>query len=230
MPSRILSAFLGIATTASLAIVGFPLVAYAHDKTAAAPAARINKAHHHPEEWKFTMPRGDPNQGRAIFEKFECYYCHEVRGQEFPYPVEDAPELSQIGALHPVEFFAESIMHPNAVVPKAYRESDGSSPMTNFAGKMTVQELIDVSAYLASLRPKDAAKTVRVAGKVVALVPSSDEIVLEHGKIGDFMDAMTMGYKVAFRGLLKGLKPGDRIRFIIDTDTRVIRKIEKVRH
>ena len=106
------------------------------------------------------MPKGDPAKGKAVFEKFECYYCHEVRGEQFPYPTESAPELSQMGPMHPVEFFAESIMNPNAVVPKAYREPDGKSPMTNFAEKMTVQELIDVSAYIASLRPKGAPKTV----------------------------------------------------------------------
>lgn len=230
MSARILYAILSLATIGSFVIVSFPLVAYTHGKTAAVPAARTNEAHHHPKEWKFTMPKGDPNKGRAVFEKFECYYCHEVRGEQFPYPVESAPELSQMGPLHPVEFFAESIMNPNAVVPKAYRESDGSSPMTNFTSKMTVQELIDVSAYVASLRPQDAAKTVSAAGKVIALLPGSGEIVLEHGQIGDFMDGMTMGYKVASVGLLRGLKPGDRIRFTIDTDTRVIRKIEKLRN
>ena len=185
---------------------------------------------HHPQNWRFTMPKGDLDKGRAVFEKFECYYCHEVRGEQFPEPTESAPELSQMGPMHPVEFFAESIMNPNAVVPKDYREPDGSSPMTNFTSKMTVQELIDVSAYVASLRPKDAPKTISAAGKVVALVPGNGEIVLEHGEIRNFMEAMTMGYKVVSRDLLKGLKPGDRVRFIIDTDSRVIRKIEKLRN
>ena len=72
--------------------------------------------------WRFTMPKGDPAKGRAVFEKFECHYCHEVRGENFPSPTENAPELSQMGGLHPLEFFAESIMNPNAVVPKSYRE------------------------------------------------------------------------------------------------------------
>jgi Cu/Ag efflux protein CusF len=217
-------------TTIGFMVVPFPLVASQDGKTSQAPVARADETHHHPREWRFTMPKGDPDKGKAVFEKFECHYCHEVRGEEFPFPVESAPELSQMGPMHPVEFFAESIMHPNAVVPKAYRESDGGSPMTDFTSKMTVQELIDVSAYVASLRPEDAPKTVSGAGKVVALVPGDGEIVLEHGEIRNFMDAMTMGYKVASRALLKGLKPGDRVRFTIDTDSRVIRKIEKLRN
>ena len=72
---------------------------------------------HHPKGWRFTMPKGDSTKGKETFRKFECYYCHEVRGEEFPYPTESAPELSQMGPMHPVEFFAESIMHPDAVSP-----------------------------------------------------------------------------------------------------------------
>ena len=118
-------------------------------------------------------------------------------------------------------------MNPNAVVPKSYRESDGKSPMTNFTEKMTVKELIDVSAYVASLRPKDAPKTISAEGQVVALVPESSEIVVSHAEIKGFMDAMTMGYKVSSPSMLKTVKPGDTVRFIIDTEKRLITKISK---
>jgi Cu/Ag efflux protein CusF len=175
------------------------------------------------------MPKGDPVKGKAVFEKFECYYCHQVRGEQFPDPTESAPELSQMGAMHPVEFFAESIVNPNAVVPKSYREADGTSPMTNFTEKMTVKELIDVSAYIASLRPKGAPKTVSAQGQVVALVPESGEIVLTHGEIQGFMDAMTMGYRVSSPSMIKGLQPGDTVQFTIDTSKRVITGISKAR-
>ena len=184
---------------------------------------------HHPRGWRFTMPKGDAAKGKAVFEKFECYYCHAIRGESFPAPTENAPELSQMGGLHPLEFFAESIMNPNAVVPRSYREADGKSPMTDFTGKMTVKELIDVSAYIASLRPKGAPKTVSAQGQVVALVPESAEIVLTHGEIKGFMDAMTMGYKVDSPSLLKSLKPGDAVEFTIDTERQVITKIAKTR-
>jgi Cu/Ag efflux protein CusF len=182
---------------------------------------------HHPKGWRFTMPKGDPIKGKAVFEKFECYYCHAVRGEQFPAPTENAPELSQMGPMHPVDFFAESIMNPNAVVPKAYRQSDGKSPMTDFTEKMTVRELIDVSAYVASLRPQGAPKTVDGKGKVVALVPENSEIILEHGELKDFMEAMTMGYKVSPTSLIKGLKAGDSVKFTIDTEKRVITKVAK---
>jgi Cu/Ag efflux protein CusF len=226
MPFRVLLAVSFPAVVGSFLSFAFLSLASKHAANATAAAAKALEAHH-PKGWQFTMPKGNPTKGRAVFEKFECYYCHEVRTEQFPQPVESAPELSQMGALHPVEFFAESIMNPNAVVPKSYRQADDTSPMTNFAERMTVEELIDVSAYVASLRPKGAAKTVSAAGKVVALIPENGEIVLEQEEIKGFMDAMTMGYKVGSPALLKSVNPGDKVQFTIDTEKRVITKIGK---
>ncbi len=215
-----------VAIASSFLILVFPLFASKHTAKTSPTPARPTETHH-PKGWQFTMPKGDPAKGRAVFEKFECHYCHAIRGETFPDPLESAPELSQMGPMHPVEFFAESIMNPNAVVPKSYRQSDGTSPMTDFAEKMTVQELIDVSSYVASLKPKDAPKTVSAIGKVVAIVPENGEIVLEHNEIKGFMDAMTMGYKVALPAFLKSVSPGDTVQFTIDTERRVITKMGK---
>jgi Cu/Ag efflux protein CusF len=225
MPFQALLAVLCLAMSSSLLMWTFPSFASKH-RAKTTPAAKVAETHH-PQGWRFTMPTGNPAKGRTVFEKFECYYCHEIRGEQFPSPTENAPELSQMGSMHPVEFFAESIMNPNAVVRKVYREADGQSPMTNFAEKMTVQELIDVSAYVASLRPKGAPKSVSAQGQVVALVPENSEIVLTHGEIKGFMDAMTMGYKVSSPSMLKTVKPGDNVRFTIDTEKRLITKISK---
>jgi Cu/Ag efflux protein CusF len=208
-------------------VLPFQSFASKHTKKTTPDAEKRQGQTHHPIGWRFTMPNGDAAKGRAVFEKFECHYCHEVRGENFPSPTENAPELSQMGGLHPVEFFAESIMNPNAVVPKEYRDSDGKSPMTNFTEKMTVKELIDVSAYVASLKRKDAPKIVSAQGQVIALVPENAEIVLTHGELKGFMDAMTMGYKVSAPSLLKSVKPGDTVQFTIDTEKRVITKISK---
>ncbi len=70
--------------------------------------------------------------------------------------------------------------------------------------------------------------TVTAEGKVVAAVPSSGQIVLEHGEIKGFMDAMTMGYRVESPTLLEGLKFGDRVRFTIDAAKKTIVKVEKL--
>ena len=74
-----------------------------------------------------------------------------------------------------------------------------------------------------------SAQTVSAEGKVVATVPSASQIVVEHGEIKGFMDAMTMGYRAEPSSLLEGLKPGDRIRFIIDVPNKAIIKIEKMK-
>jgi Cu/Ag efflux protein CusF len=186
---------------------------------------------HHPQGWRFTMPKGDATKGRAAFEKFACYVCHEVRGEKFPAAAPGSvlgPELSQMGPLHPLEFFSESVINPSAYAAKKYRGPDGESTMPTYNDRMTVQELIDLSSYIASLKPKGLAKSVTGEGTIIALVPESRQIVVDHEEIKDFMDAMTMGYKVSSPSLLKAAKPGDRVRFTIDTDKLVITKIVKV--
>jgi Cu/Ag efflux protein CusF len=188
---------------------------------------------HHPKGWQFTMPKGDVTKGREAFEKFACYVCHEVRGEKFPAAAPGnvlGPELSQMGPLHPLEYFTESIVNPSAHAPKKYRGPDGKSTMPPADERMTVQELIDLSSYIASLKPKGVAKSVTGEGKIIALVPETQEIVVEHEEIKDFMDAMTMGYKVSPQSLLKGVKPGDKVRFTIDTEKRAITKIEKLKN
>jgi Cu/Ag efflux protein CusF len=140
------------------------------------------------------------------------------------------PELSQMGPMHPLEYFTESTINPSAVGAKKYRGPDGKSKMPDFNSDMTVQELIDVSAYLASLKPKGVAKSVTAEGKVIAVVPESQEIIIEHGDIKGFMDAMTMGFKANPTSLLKTVKPGDKVRFTIDTNKRSITKIEKLKN
>ena len=63
---------------------------------------------------------------------------------------------------------------------------------------------------------------------MIAVVPSSSQLVIEHGPIKDFMDSMTMGYPTEPASLLEGLKPGDRVRFAIDVKRKVIVKVEKI--
>ncbi|HZA53562.1 MAG TPA: copper-binding protein [Candidatus Udaeobacter sp.] len=72
-----------------------------------------------------------------------------------------------------------------------------------------------------------AQNTVTGEGKVVATVPSSSQLVVDHGEIKGFMGAMTMGYPVEPPSQLEGLKPGDQVRFTIDIPKKAIVKIEK---
>lgn len=59
-----------------------------------------------------------------------------------------------MAADHALEFFAEAIVNPNAVIDEPEgRAPDGSSRMPSFSDSMTVQELIDLAAFLKSLVP-----------------------------------------------------------------------------
>ena len=73
------------------------------------------------------------------------------------------------------------------------------------------------------------APTVVGEGEVIATVPNASQIVVEHGEIPGFMEAMTMGYRVDPVSLLAGLKQGDKVRFTIDVPRRAIVGIEKLR-
>lgn len=135
-----------------------------HHHHGAAPAAPQSPsgAHDHgtPPGWKFTLPKGDADKGRGVFVKLECYACHEVKGQTFP-GVKDAatvgPELSEMAAHHDAEFFAEAIVNPNALVDEPqWRAPDGTSKMPSFNDSLSVQELIDLVAFLKSLTPPAA--------------------------------------------------------------------------
>jgi mono/diheme cytochrome c family protein len=114
-----------------------------------------------PMGWRFTFPTGDAKAGREVFAKLECYKCHRVEGAGFPETParsdEVGPELTGMGDRHPAEYFAESILNPNAVILEGpgYTGPDGLSIMPDYRESLTVSELIDLVAYLRSLGPGD---------------------------------------------------------------------------
>ena len=75
---------------------------------------------------------------------------------------------------------------------------------------------------------KPESKFVTGDGVVIAVRPEKQQLVLEHGEITGFMPAMTMGYKTSPTSLLNTVRPGDRVRFTIDTDARAITKIDRL--
>ena len=77
--------------------------------------------------------------------------------------------------------------------------------------------------------PPHLPPSVTGEGKVIAVVPANKQLVVEHGEIKGFMEAMTMGYKVDPPSLLDKLKAGDNVRFTIDTQKQAIVKIEKLK-
>lgn len=126
--------------------------------TPSQPKVSGEDAHGTTEGWKFNWPKGDLARGREVFVKLECYSCHEVKGEKFPSPTEKGkigPELSAMGPLHDPEYFAEAIINPGAAIEKgkSYEAEDGSSKMPSFNDSVTVQEVVDLVAYLRGLKP-----------------------------------------------------------------------------
>ena len=70
--------------------------------------------------------------------------------------------------------------------------------------------------------------TFRGEGTVILADMRKSQIVVDHKEILGFMAEMIMGYPVKPARLLKGLKPGDRIRFTIDDEQKAIVKITRM--
>ncbi len=142
-------------TTAAALVMLSAWAVTAQTRPAPRAPASGHGAHGTPPGWKFTLPKGDAAKGRAAFEKFECFKCHEGKGERFPAPSDAAnagPELAHMSAHHPPEFFAESIVNPRAVIDRGFAAPDGSSKMPSFNDSMTVQEVVDLVAYLSGLK------------------------------------------------------------------------------
>jgi len=135
-----------------------------HEHPTAPARIGMDPLHRHggvPPGWRFAFPPGDPKAGRDVFAKLECYRCHPVKGAGFPEAPapsdEVGPELTAMGSHHPAEYFAESILNPNAVILEApgYAGPDGLSIMPDYRESLTVSELIDLVAFLKSLGAGD---------------------------------------------------------------------------
>lgn len=152
-PIVVLGAVFG---TAMLSIEAQQTPHLGHGSRTAPHSMGEHEEHGTPEGWTFTWPKGDPTKGREVFVKLECYSCHEVKGETFPAPGGDVgPELSAMGPLHEAEYFAEAVIYPDAVIEpgRGYEDEAGRSKMPSYNDIVTAQEVIDLVAYLTSLRP-----------------------------------------------------------------------------
>ena len=150
-----------IATAAAAQHTGHGASPSPRTSAAEKPTAPVSmdELHRHggvPRGWKFTLPGGDPKAGREIFAKLECNKCHEAK-PDFPRGERGAgdvgPELTGMGGHHPAEYFAQSIIDPNAVIVAGtgFVGADGRSVMPDYRDSLTFTELVDLVAYLKSL-------------------------------------------------------------------------------
>ncbi|HEY7560042.1 MAG TPA: copper-binding protein [Candidatus Binatia bacterium] len=132
-----------------------------------------------------------------------------------------AYQLRPLGTNHPAN--PEAAGTPERSVSKtlAYTRADIPSPQP-------VAAVVAPAGHETQQAAQGDPKTVVAEGKVVATVLNASQIVVEHGEIRGFMEAMTMGYRVDPPSLLEGLKFGDKVRFTIDVPKKAIVKIEKL--
>ena len=107
------------------------------------------------------------------------------------------------------------------------------SAMPAFKTVLSEDQRWDVLAYVHAQFHRDfksasAEASVTGEGKIIAVVPDSHQVVVDHKAIKGFMDAMTMGYKVHPASLLDDLQAGDQVRFTIDIEQNAIVNIEKM--
>jgi Cu(I)/Ag(I) efflux system protein CusF len=119
--------------------------------------------------------------------------------------------------------------HPDAqvaVVPQSKTLAYTAADLPSASIARTAADSGSHDAHHAA--PANTDKTAVGEGSVVAVVPATGQLVIQHGEIKDFMGPMTMGYPAEPSTLLEGLKLGDKVRFSIDTGKKVITKIEKL--
>jgi hypothetical protein len=104
-----------------------------------------------PKGWKFSLPDGDPKAGKTVFMNMQCYSCHSIQipGEKLPAGSGAiGPELTGYSDL-PKEYLAESIIKAHTVVAApGYTVKEGKASMGNYNHFMTIQEMIDIVAFL----------------------------------------------------------------------------------
>ena len=197
-------------------------------------------AHIPPEVW--TDPRMIA-RGKEIFTA-KCALCHGDTGDgkgpgavNLPLKPADLTDGRMVAEM-PGNYWVWRVIEGGLVEPF---KSKGSV-MPAWKGELSLNDRWAVIAYahtlsghrgphVASEHPELGPKPKFVSGEgtVVAVAPQKQQVVVEHGEIKGFMEAMTMGYKVNPPSLLSRVKAGDKVRFTIDTEARAITKIDTLK-
>ena len=106
----------------------------------------------------FKLPDGDATEGRAVFLYMQCNQCHTVDGLKLPAVPDAAPPYVELGGrVTHVKTYGQlvtSIINPSHELASGYAADlvsvNGESNMYIYNRHMTVQELIDLVAFLQS--------------------------------------------------------------------------------
>jgi mono/diheme cytochrome c family protein len=106
----------------------------------------------------FSLPEGNPQDGRVVFLKLQCNHCHMVSGKAskgiaLPVTTAPAPLLDPELARKDPGYLVTAIIAPSHDMAKgtALTKEGKLSPMGDYTRIMKVRELIDLVAFLRSL-------------------------------------------------------------------------------
>lgn len=108
----------------------------------------------------FRLPEGSPQMGMQAIRDLKCQACHDVPGVEGAAESEVSNRVALGGEVSRVKTYGElvtSIINPSHELAPGFEEAqmpeDGQSPMEKayLNEVMTVQELVDIVAYLQPL-------------------------------------------------------------------------------
>ena len=104
----------------------------------------------------FSLPEGNALNGKEAFVYMHCHECHTIAGEELPtLAMADPPYVALGGKVTRVKTYGElvtAIINPSHKLAQGYATelvtNNGESKMPLYNGYMTVQELIDIVAFL----------------------------------------------------------------------------------
>ena len=105
----------------------------------------------------FALPQGDKEAGAATFVLLNCNHCHSISGAIEKLPDGDANISYELGGevtrIRTYGDLVTSIINPSHKLSRVnaeYVTEEGQSRMRRYNDFMTVQELVDLTAYLES--------------------------------------------------------------------------------
>lgn len=106
----------------------------------------------------FTLPKGNIEPGQAAFISLKCHACHSVAGVQLPeIAAELNPQVQLGGEVPRINTYGElvtSIINPSHKLAQGYSKElvsiEGESRMKIYNDVLTVQQLIDLVAFLQS--------------------------------------------------------------------------------
>ena len=112
----------------------------------------------------FFLQEGDPEAGRQAFTRLKCSSCHwaanDIKVPD-PITVKTGPMLGPKQAAYAPGWIANSIVSPSHTIARnsnGQEEGGKLSRMPDFTQTMTVRELMDLVAYVQSLKQNQPAE------------------------------------------------------------------------